>query len=123
MKAIINLGKYLFAIPMLVFGVMHFMNADAMAGMAPFGGAIMVYVVGLALIASAVSIFIGKYDKLATVLLALMLILFILLLHVQGLGDEATMQNSMGALLKDLGLAGGALMYAGNLAKDDSIIG
>ena len=124
MKAIINLGKYLFAIPFLVFGVMHFMNADKMAGMAPFGGSIMIYITGLALVAAAVSIFIGKYDKLATVLLALMLILFILLKHVKGLsGDEMAIQMAMSDLLKDLGLAGGALMYAGNLANDDSIIG
>ena len=58
MNAIINLGKYLYAIPMAIFGVMHFMNADAMAGMAPFGGAIMIYITGLALVAAAVSIII-----------------------------------------------------------------
>jgi uncharacterized membrane protein YphA (DoxX/SURF4 family) len=121
MNSIIGLGKYIFAIPFLVFGILHFMNADAMAGMAP-GGAIMVYITGLALVAAAISIFIGKMDKLACVLLAVMLILFVLLLHAPGLGDEATMQNSMSNLLKDLGLAGGALLCAGN-AKDNAVIG
>ncbi len=122
MNSVIGLGKYIFAIPFLVFGIMHFMNADAMAGMAP-GGSIMVYITGLALVAAAISIFIGKLDKLAAVLLALMLILFIVLLHAKGLGgDEATMQASMSNLLKDLGLAGGALLYAGQ-ATDNSVIG
>lgn len=122
MKSVIGLGKYIFAIPFLVFGVLHFMNADAMAGMAPGGSAIMIYISGLALILAAVSIFIGKLDKLACVLLAVLLLLIILLVHAGGLGDEATMQTSMSNLLKDLGLMGGALMAA-SMAKDNSIIG
>ena len=123
MNAIINLGKYIFAIPFAIFGVMHFMNADAMAAMAP-GGVAMVYITGLGLVAAAVSIIIGKIDKLASVLLALMLILFVVLIHLPGVmsGDEAQMMTSMPNVLKDLGLAGGALIYAGN-AKDNAVIG
>ncbi|NND33937.1 MAG: DoxX family protein [Saprospiraceae bacterium] len=117
----IGLGKYIFAIPFLIFGIFHFMNADAMGGMAP-GGSIMVYISGLGLILAAISIFIGKLDKLACVLLALLLLLFIILIHAPGLGDEATMQNSMSGLLKDMGLLGGALMAASK-AKDNSVIG
>ncbi len=121
MDKLIGLGKYVFAVPFLVFGIFHFMNAEGMAGMAP-GGTIMVYLTGVALIAAAISIFIGKLDKLACVLLALMLLLFILMVHTPGLGDEESMQMSMAALLKDLGLVGGALMAAGN-AKDSAVIG
>lgn len=124
MNAVINLGKYLYALPMAIFGIMHFMNADAMAGMAPFGGAIMVYITGLALVAAAVSIIIGKMDKLASVLLAVMLLIFVFAIHVPGVmsGDEAQMMTSMPAMLKDIALAGGALMYA-STAKDDAVIG
>ena len=64
MNAVLNLGKYLYAIPMAIFGIMHFMFADAMAGMAP-GGKFMVYFTGLALVLAGVSMVIGKYDKLA----------------------------------------------------------
>jgi uncharacterized membrane protein len=124
MNGIINLGKYLFALPMAIFGIMHFMNAKAMAGMAPFGGEVMVYISGAALIAAAVSIFIGKMDKLAAVLLALLLIIFVLSIHLPGVmsGDEAQMMSSMPNLLKDVALAGGALMYAG-MAKDNAVVG
>ncbi len=38
MNAILNLGKWLYAVPFLIFGAFHFMNAKAMAGMTPFGG-------------------------------------------------------------------------------------
>jgi uncharacterized membrane protein len=122
MNAILNLGKWLFAVPFLVFGVFHFLGAKDMAGMAPFGGEIMVYITGAALVAAAVSMFIGKYDKLATVLLALMLILFIVFIHGPAAGDSSN-QSAMPSLLKDLALAGAALLYAKNEAKDNSIIG
>ena len=39
MKILTDLvARLLFAIPMLIFGVFHLMNAEGMAGMAPFGG-------------------------------------------------------------------------------------
>ena len=118
MNAFIGLGKYIFALAMAVFGVSHFMYADAMAGMAPFGGTIIVYLTGLCLVLFAVSVFISKYDKLAAVLLAVMMILFIALLHI-----KPAMDGDMTHLLKDLAICGGALMYAGGHAKDSSVIG
>lgn len=125
MNAVLNLGKYLFAIPFFIFGLFHFMNASAMAGMAP-GGVIMVYIAGAALIAAAVSIIIGKLDKLACVLLALLMIIFIVAVHVPGMmaegADESAKQMAMMSILKDMALAGGALLCA-KLAKDKSIIG
>ncbi len=117
MNSIINLGKYLFAIPFAVFGIMHFMAAKDMAAMAP-GGEIMVYITGLALLAATVSILMGKMDKLASVLLALMLLLFIIP-HAQAVGDDP---SQMANILKNISLAGAALMYAG-MAKDNAVIG
>ena len=119
MNAILDLGKWFLAIPMLAFGVLHFMNADAMAAMAPFGGVIMVYVTGLALILAAVSIIIGKYDKLAAFLLGILLLLFIIP-HAQMLAED---EMQMGNILKNIALAGGAFMYGSALAKDNSIVG
>lgn len=115
MDSITGLGKYLFAIPFAVFGVMHFTNAEAMAPMA-FGSSIVVYVTGACLIAAAVSIVIGKKDRLAAMLLALFLLGTAILVHVQAVvgGDQA----SMGQILKDLALAGAALMYAHSVARD-----
>ena len=121
MNAITGLGKYIFAIPMLVFGLFHFMNADAMAGMAPFGGAIIVYLTGACLIAFALSVFIGKYDKLAAILLAIFLLLTMLMIFLKEV--SANDQTATTMFLKDLGLVGGALMYAHGFAKDNSIIG
>lgn len=121
MKGIISLGKYLYALPFAVFGLFHFMNASAMADMVPIpGGAIWVYITGVAHFAFVISVLIGKMDKLASVLFAVMLLIFALAIWLPQAGMDNP--NAMTALLKDLSLAGGALIYA-QLAKDNSVIG
>ena len=117
MNAVLNLGKYLYAIPFAVFGIFHLMNAEAMKGIA-FGSSILVYLTGIALIAGTVSLLIGKMDKLAAVLLAVFLLQTAFLVHL-----NAAMAGDATSFLKDLMLAGASLMYAGHLAKDNAVIG
>jgi putative oxidoreductase len=117
MNAIFGLGKYLYAIPFAVFGVLHLMNAEAMKGMA-FGSSILIYITGVALIAATISMLIGKLDKLATTLLFVFLLGTTFLVHLQ-----PALSGDMGNLLKDLSLAGAALMYAQHVAKDNAVIG
>ncbi|MBK8517907.1 MAG: DoxX family protein [Saprospiraceae bacterium] len=116
MNNVIGWGKYLFAVPFGIFGILHFISADQLASMAP-GGKPMVYIAGIALIAAAVSIIIGKLDKLASLLLALLLILLILP-HAQNLSTD---ESQFGNILKNISLAGGALMYA-SMAKDKKYV-
>ena len=116
MKILTDLvARLLFAIPMLMFGVFHFMNAEGMAEMAPFGGVFMIYFSGLALVAAAVSIVIKKKASLATLLLGLFLILTALLVHVPSLSSSET---AMPMLLKDVALAGAAFFMSG-VFKDE----
>lgn len=113
-----TVARLLYAIPMAIFGVFHFMNGDAMAGMVPSfipGGVLWVYLTGVALILAAVSIIIQKKARLANLLLAGLLIIFVLTIHLPGLSENA--QASMPNLLKDIALAGAALGFAG-IAKD-----
>lgn len=115
---LINAGKYFYAVPFIIFGFFHFTGAKNMAGMlgdCPVG-LYLVYLTGLALILAGVSVIIAKMARLATLLLALMLFLFIVSIHIPAMlnaaGDMA-MQMSMMAALKDLALMGAALSYAG----------
>ena len=112
MDALPKIGKILFALPMAVFGVIHFISGEAMAGMVPIpGGVLWVYLTGVALIAAAAAILTGKQAVLASQLLALFLILTALTVHLPALmgGD----QMAMGQVLKDVALAGGALVLSG----------
>ncbi len=123
MGTITGLGRYLFAIPLVVFGAFHFMGADAMNEMMhPPLGAIGVYLSGAGMLAAGLSVFVGKYDKLAMVLLALLMVIYIVAIHLPGMSGPMA-QMSQVAMLKDLMLAGGALMYAHSVARDNSIIG
>ena len=120
MKNLGMIGKILFCIPFLAFGIMHLMSGNQMAGMVPAyfpGGVVWIYITGLAEILAAISILSGKQTKLATLLLAVMLIIFVLTIHLPGMSDPATQQMAMSGLLKDLGLAGAALMLSAN-SKD-----
>ncbi len=117
MKNLGMLGKILFCIPFLAFGLMHLMNANQMAGMVPAyfpGGVLWIYITGLAEILAVVSILSGKQTKLATLLLAVLLIIFVLTVHLPSVADPVTQQMAMAGLLKDLGLAGAALMLSAN---------
>lgn len=106
------------------------MNAEAMAAGAipsymPFK-IVWVFLTGAGLIAASVAMLTGKYDKLASVLLAIFLIFMVLLIHSQVAmlsGDPRMSQMGLSNMLKDLSLAGGALMYAKHYATDRSVIG
>ena len=120
MNAIINLGKYLFAVPFAIFGLFHFMGLEQMSAFAP-GGQFGVIASGLGMIAASVSMLLGKYDKLAAVLLAALMLIYVVLIHAKGAmaGD----QMATGSALKDIVLAGASLIYAKTMARDSSIIG
>ena len=104
-------ARWLFAVPFALFALMHFAFGSQMAGMVPVpGGIFWVYLTGVALIGGAVSVVTGKLLRVVGPLLALMLLGFVALIHAPGLTNEATMQMSMTSMLKDLALAGGALL-------------
>mgnify|MGYP006883065791 FL=1 len=114
-----SIGRYLFTVPFALFGLMHLMMANDMAGMVPTwlpGGVFWVYLTGLALIAAGVSFVIQKHTYLAGLLTAALMLVFVLTIHLPGVIGGNMM--AMSGLLKDLGLAGGALMLASNYQQD-----
>ena len=119
MNALPTIGRFLYAIPLGIFGLMHFMNAGAMAAMVPVpGGAVWVYVTGAALLAAALAIAVDRQAVLATRLLGVMLLLFAVSIHLMGImnaPDQAAVQASMSNMLKDTALAGAAWFMSGHL--------
>lgn len=111
---LVNAGRITFAVPFLVFGINHFMNAQGMGGMVPEfipGGVFWVYLTGVAHILAAIAILIKKWVKIATVLLAIMLLIFALAIHLPGFMEGNQME--LGNILKNIALAGGALVIGG----------
>ncbi len=110
------LGRVLFAVPIAFFGLNHLMNAGNMAGMVPGfipGGIFWVYLTGVALLAAGISIIIGKKAWLASLLLGLLLLVFVLTMHIPSVISPDGGHMAMINLLKDISLIGGALLIAG----------
>lgn len=123
MNALTNsVARALYALPFGVFGILHFINANAMAGMVPVpGGAFWVYVTGLIFLAVCVSILIEKKTYLAGLVLGVTLLIFVLTIHLPAIinaADAMAMQNSLTQLLKDTALAGGAWYIAGRYHRE-----
>lgn len=117
MKSLGYVGKLMYAGPMAMFGIFHFMGADDMAGYVPSflpAPVVFVYLTGIALILAAVAIILGKKAKLATQLLGLMLALFAILIHFSGFMNQDPVSSSM--FLKDIALAGAAWFMSSNLS-------
>ncbi len=118
-----KIGRFVYATPFAIFGLFHFMNANAMAGMVPLpGGVFWVYLTGVALIGASFSLIIQKKVKLVALLLGIMLLIFALSIHLPGVisGGEG-MQSSMSSMLKDLALSGAAFFVSGVYSdKEDS---
>ena len=112
------IGRYLFGLPFMVFGLIHFINAGGMAPMVPDwlpGGIFWILLTGLALLAAGLSIVIRVWDRTAAFLLGVMLLIFVLTIHLPNTLNDP--QVGLGGLLKDTSLAGAAWLYAGYLAR------
>lgn len=119
-------ARVIFALPLGIFGLFHFMSGDKMAGMVPSwvpGGVFWVYLMGVALLAACVGIITNFKDlgKLAAFLVGVLLLIFVLTIHLPGVinaQNEMASMMAMSALLKDTSMAGGAWVVSGLLMKD-----
>jgi putative oxidoreductase len=116
MKKITTIGRILFAIPFALFGINHFLMTDYYLGMLtsfiPLG-AYTIILTGIMLIVASISIITKKFVKFATLMLAVLLLIFILTIHIPHLLTETDKTVTLIALLKDISLMGGSLMIAG----------
>ncbi|MBI3179059.1 MAG: DoxX family membrane protein [Deltaproteobacteria bacterium] len=122
-------ARILYAIPFGVFGLFHFMNAKPMGEMVLAGwpiATVLVIVAGVGLLAACVAIIANRMARLACLLLAALLLVFVVTLHIPGIiraADEMARMMPMIGLLKDISLMGGALTFAGILKDKPATAG
>jgi putative oxidoreductase len=114
-----TVGRVMFALTFVMGGLLHVTGPQYAAGQVPriFGAPIFwVYVTGIAQLAFALSILLRRYDRLASLLLFLMMCIFIATIHV----PRAAAGDFMGviSIMRDFGYAAAALIYAGAMAVD-----
>lgn len=123
MEKILNLGRYIFPLSFLLYVGLHFGSADVGASFVPswipfpyFWN----YFTGACILAFIVSALIGRYDKLATVLMALYVFLMIFLVHIP---RAAASENDMLNIFRNIMMIGALLVYAKYATKDKRVTG
>lgn len=120
---ITKMGRWLFPLSFLLYVGLHFGKPDTGADFVPdyipfplFWN----YFTGICILAFIVSALIGKYDKLATVLMALYVLLTTVLIHVP---LAATSENDMLNVFRNIMVIGALLVYAQYATRDKRVVG
>jgi putative oxidoreductase len=123
MNTLSNVGRIIYAVPFMVFGINHFVSASILAGFVPSffpGGIVLVYITGLILLTTSTLILIKRFVRIAGLVLGATLLIFALTVHMPGLFGE-NMMMSLPNFLKDLSLAGAAFFIAGVFSLPEKI--
>ena len=115
-----RVASIIFALTIAAFGVRNTLKADSMDIIVPDyipGGIAWMYITGICMVLAAIAIVLNnQFTRLACYLLALMLIIFVCLLHI-----EPAVNGNPGNLLKDVAIAMGAIII-GNLAPGKKVV-
>jgi uncharacterized membrane protein len=109
-------GRLCFAIPLAVFGTEHFTDTTDIATMVPNwipAHLFWTYLVGVALLAAALSIAVKVQSRLAATLLGAMFISFVVLMDLPAALAEPNNRFSWTLALRELAFASGGLAFAG----------
>ena len=122
MDVIILIGRILFGGFFLMSGINHFTKLEAMTGYAKYkklpAAKLGVLISGLMLVLGGIYIILGFYADLGALLLAIFLVLAAVIFHNFWAETDATAkQTEMMAFMKDIALAGGALIVFAMVAK------
>jgi putative oxidoreductase len=122
MDLIIVIGRILFGGFFLMSGINHFTKLEAMTGYAKYkklpAAKLGVLVSGVMLVIGGISIILGYYADLGALLLAIFLVLAAVIFHNFWKETDATAkQNEMLGFMKDIALAGAALILFALVVK------
>jgi uncharacterized membrane protein len=117
---ILPFGRLFFAMPMGVFGTEHLVDSADIAQAVPSwmpAHLFWTYLVGVALIAAALSIILNRYARLAATLLGSMLLVFVATIHIPNIVAQHGARLFWTIALRDTAFSGGAFALAGGLSR------
>jgi uncharacterized membrane protein len=115
-----QLGRCLFGVSLVVFGVQHLMYGPFVASLVTAwipGHLFWAYLVGVAFIAAALAILSGKVAPLAGTLLGTMFLLWVLVLHGPRVAHALRNGNEWVSMIVALAMSGGGFVIAGAMAE------
>jgi len=113
-----RLGRYLFALTLTVFGVQHLLYAQFVATVVPSwipGRLFWAYAVGIAFIATTLSIITSIKARLAATLLGIMFFTWVFILHLPRVVSAPHNGNEWTSAFVALAMCGGAWIVAATL--------
>lgn len=123
MNRILNFGRYLFPLSFLLYVGLHFGSPAVGASFVPAwlpAPLFWNYFTGILIGLFIISCLLRKYDRLASVLMALYVLLMIILVH---LPRAAESENDMLNIFRNLMIIGALLLYARYAAVDKRFTG
>jgi uncharacterized membrane protein len=127
MDTYLSLGRWFFALPFVVFGVFHFTDAQHFAeSIVPYffpAKLLLVYLTGLTMLVCGTMLLLGKYDKLAALILSLLILVFVVMVYLPNTFNDVTRAAAVPRLVNNLALAGAAMLYAKYVATDKRLLG
>ena len=128
MNTVLLIGRILFALVFIASGLGHLAKADAMAGYAKFkkvpAAKLSVLVSGVLLALGGFSIILGVYADLGALVIAALLVVMALKMHdFWTQTDAQAKQTEMTSFLKNISMAGGALIMFAVAATEGSDYG
>ncbi|MBA0124433.1 DoxX family protein [Haloechinothrix sp. YIM 98757] len=126
MEVVVLIGRILFAILFVGSGVNHLMQVNGMTGYAQSRGVplpkVAVVVSGIVIIIGGLSVLLGIWADLGALLLLIHVVLSAALMHTFWTEtDEQARQGEMTHFMKNVGLAGAALMLFAFFAYVDDL--
>lgn len=119
MDKFLKSGKYIFVSGFSIYVMLHFALAEKGAEMVPAflpAPYFWNYFTGVCVLMFMISCFIGKLDKLASILMALYIFICILFIHIPKMADPMEFVN----IFRGIILIGAMFMYATGFTKDDT---
>jgi uncharacterized membrane protein YphA (DoxX/SURF4 family) len=123
MENLVKIGRILFAIPLVVFGIQYIALGKYQGGLPPVppwapGGAVGAYLIGLVLLAAGISIISGKYARLSVLVIGVLFLLCVVFLHLPyHFSSILHNGNDRTRALEPLALSGAAFALAAILPK------
>ncbi len=117
MKYVVLIGRILYATIFVLFGLFHFINLQSMSQYAASQGVpaptLMTVITGILLVVGGLSVLVGYKAKLGAWLLVVFLVPTAFLMHnFWAIADPMQSSNQMAHFMKNLSLAGAALLIA-----------
>ncbi|GAB3223429.1 DoxX family protein [Spirosoma arcticum] len=125
-RALSQWGRYLFAGSLLVFGGLHFLFAPFIATLIPAwipGQLFWAYFVGVAFVATAVSLLLNRYVSVSTAWLGSMFLLWVIVLHGPRAVAKPHVEPEWTSLLIALAMSGVAFVLAGSAQREKQAVG